>query len=33
MRNAIKLVGKTERKRLLGKCRLRWENNIIIDIK
>jgi hypothetical protein len=33
MRNAYKvLVGKPELKRLLGRSRSRWEDNIIIDL-
>jgi hypothetical protein len=32
MRNVYKvLVGKPERKRPLGRSRLRWENNIIMN--
>jgi hypothetical protein len=31
--NAYKvLVGKPERKRPLGRCRHRWENNIKVDL-
>jgi hypothetical protein len=34
MRNDTKfLVGKTERKRLLGRRRRRWEDNIISDLR
>jgi hypothetical protein len=34
MRNAYSsLVGKTERKRPLGRRKHRWEDNIIIDLR